>query len=1041
MKITGLTAVILFLLLAAGCGKQEAALHSIDALRQAKGAKIGVMTGTTGESIAAKEFVDGEVKSFDDVMDAVAAIKSDQLDAIVTAYPTALQVTKKNPELGMLETPLTHEDTAIAIRKDNPELLQQVNTVITELKTDGTLKDMGKRWFKSDLSPYQELSLALPKEGQPLKIGVTATREPLSFVDKSGRVTGHDGELARIIANRLGRPVEFHNMKFMALIPALQSGKVDMILTGMTATPERKQYVNFSMPYYANAQVVLLKRKVNHEASAKPVSSDVAGATARPERQLLTPQNIAGKRIGVLLGSAHDTYVTQNFRKTTVLQYKTASDLVLAVKSDKADAAVFDEAPLHEILRQNPDLTPLGDTLFSFPLGVGFSKNKPQLRKQFDDFLAQIKRDGTYDDMVERWIKRGETRMPEIKANNPRGLLRVGVSDIGLPFIAIKNNRLVGFDIEMMQRFAAHQGRALELVSFEFGSLVAAVASGKTDMIASSIFVTDERKQQIDFSTPYYQMGAKMFALKQRVESLSLDKNTENQAAAANWLLRSPGDLKDKRIGVLLGSVHDTYATQHFPNATVMQYKSPSDLVLAVRSGKVDAAIYTRETLIEILQTDADLALLGGSLQEYPIGIGFHQDNDQLREQFNVFLKSIRQDGTYDDMVERWIKRGETRMPIIANSKANGELVAGNVSDKGLPFTVVKDNRLIGFDIELAERFGAYLGKQVRYADMEFGSLIAAAASKKIDMIVSTLMLTDERKTKIDFSEPYYALGANVFALKKNIAPDALPAVAQLVSLQQKQITTEHAPAPAPAAAAHEVKLPDFLQRLVNSFNSNIIQEDRYLLIWDGLKVTIVISVFSTILGTILGGLICYMRMSHLKLLYLPARVYISIIRGTPVLVFLMLIFYVVFASVNISPVLVAVIAFGMNFSAYVSEIFRTGIQGVDKGQIEAGIAMGFTKLDTFIYITLPQTIQRILPVYKGEFISLVKMTSIVGYIAVQDLTKASDIIRSRTFDAFFPLVMIAILYFMISWILMQALEYLERKTDPKYRRKQRIKA
>ena len=135
---------------------------------------------------------------------------------------------------------------------------------------------------------------------------------------------------------------------------------------------------------------------------------------------------------------------------------------------------------------------------------------------------------------------------------------------------------------------------------------------------------------------------------------------------------------------------------------------------------------------------------------------------------------------------------------------------------------------------------------------------------------------------------------------------------------------------------------------------------------------------------------------------------YISVLRGTPVLVLLMLIFYVVFASVNINPVLAATVAFGMNFAAYVAEIFRTGIEGIDKGQTEAGIAMGFSKTKTFLYIVLPQTVRRILPVYKGEFISLVKMTSIVGYIAVQDLTKASDIIRSRTFDAFFPLVMVA---------------------------------
>ena len=232
-----------------------------------------------------------------------------------------------------------------------------------------------------------------------------------------------------------------------------------------------------------------------------------------------------------------------------------------------------------------------------------------------------------------------------------------------------------------------------------------------------------------------------------------------------------------------------------------------------------------------------------------------------------------------------------------------------------------------------------------------------------------------------------------------------------------------------------------FLQSITSSFRSNIIQENRYLLIWDGLKTTVAISVLATIFGTLLGAVVCFMRMSKNSVLNLTARIYISILRGTPVLVLLMLIFYVVFASVNISPVLVAVIAFGLNFAAYSAEIFRTGIEGVAIGQSEAGISLGFTRVATFRNIILPQTVQRILPVYKGEFISLVKMTSIVGYIAVQDLTKASDIIRSRTFDAFFPLVMVAILYYLISWVLMQSLEYLERRTDPKLKRRKVVNA
>ena len=223
-----------------------------------------------------------------------------------------------------------------------------------------------------------------------------------------------------------------------------------------------------------------------------------------------------------------------------------------------------------------------------------------------------------------------------------------------------------------------------------------------------------------------------------------------------------------------------------------------------------------------------------------------------------------------------------------------------------------------------------------------------------------------------------------------------------------------------------------FLQGITDSFYSNIIEEQRYILILDGLKVTIIISILATLFGTLLGSLVCYMRMSKNRLLQGVSGVYISILRGTPVLVVLMIIFYVVFASVDIDPVAVAIIAFGLNFAAYVSEMFRTGIESIDRGQTEAGIALGFTKVKTFIHIVMPQAVQRILPVYKGEMIALVKMTSIVGYIAVQDLTKAGDMIRSRTFDAFFPLIMVAVLYFLISWLLLVALGYAEKKTNPK---------
>ena len=155
-----------------------------------------------------------------------------------------------------------------------------------------------------------------------------------------------------------------------------------------------------------------------------------------------------------------------------------------------------------------------------------------------------------------------------------------------------------------------------------------------------------------------------------------------------------------------------------------------------------------------------------------------------------------------------------------------------------------------------------------------------------------------------------------------------------------------------------------------------------------------------------------------------------------PMVVLLMIMFYIVFARTSISGVWVAVIGFGMNFGAYVSEMIRTGILAVDKGQMEAALALGYTKPRAFMKIVLPQAARHFLPVFQGEFISLVKMTSVVGYIAIQDLTKAGDIIRSRTYEAFFPLIAIAIVYFVIAWLLTRVLVALQNRFDPKRRRK-----
>jgi len=494
--------------------------------------------------------------------------------------------------------------------------------------------------------------------------------------------------------------------------------------------------------------------------------------------------------------------------------------------------------------------------------------------------------------------------------------------------------------------------------------------------------------------------------------------SAQPQAGASSAIPpRTAVDLDGKRIAVLLGSTHDRFATKAFPRSTVLQYKTFADLILAVKTGKVDAGMMILETVRDMMRTDPEIGLLAENIYSDPVALGLRKGNAELLASVNAFLREIRSNGVYDEMVRRWIVERRIEMPTIPNPSPRGVLKVGVASDKGIPWALVRDNRIVGFDIELIERFAAHTGRRLELYDMEFPGLLAAAASGKIDMIASTLAITDERRKQVDFSDPYYEIIGAVMVLAKN-----LPA----------HVPGQPGAAPtAAAAAAADGPVPSFLERLAERARSNLLLEDRWKLILDGLRVTVLISLLAALFGTVLGAAVCFMRMSRSRALDAIARAYVWLLRGTPVLVLLMIIYYVVFASVDIDPVLVAVVAFGMNFAAYVSEMFRTSIGSVDRGQAEAGVAGGFTRAQTFRFIVMPQALRHLLPVYKGEFISLVKMTSIVGYIAVQDLTKASDIIRSRTFDAFFPLLVSAVIYLLLAWLLTLALDRLELSVLP----------
>lgn len=221
-------------------------------------------------------------------------------------------------------------------------------------------------------------------------------------------------------------------------------------------------------------------------------------------------------------------------------------------------------------------------------------------------------------------------------------------------------------------------------------------------------------------------------------------------------------------------------------------------------------------------------------------------------------------------------------------------------------------------------------------------------------------------------------------------------------------------------------------QSFADDLYRNFIVDHRWRYLSNGLLLTLEITFFAVLLGVLLGFSVALVREAHrstgkFRLLSTIGGIYLTVIRGTPVVVQLMLIYFGIFASVRIPPILVAIIAFGINSGAYQAEIFRSGIEAVPRGQFEAGRSLGFSYWQTMRRIVMPQAMKNVIPTLANEFIVLLKETSVAGYVALNDLTKGGDIIRSRTYSPYLPMLAVALIYLCLVMIFSAGVKYLER--------------
>lgn len=444
----------------------------------------------------------------------------------------------------------------------------------------------------------------------------------------------------------------------------------------------------------------------------------------------------------------------------------------------------------------------------------------------------------------------------------------------------------------------------------------------------------------------------------------------------------SVDDLDGCKIGVLVNTSHDECVRKQYPNANVLQLNSLASLDYALSSGKCDAILTLEQNIDYLYSLNSQIVVIDSNVSVDTLAVAFRSDETSLKQQFNEFLHKIKSDSTLNQMRENWFgENSRCAMPDIQIESDAEPLLVG-MNGVISCFTLMAETQLEGFEPDLMLRFGQYLNRPVKMTTVAFNAMIPYLNSGKCDLLIGTLSITPERLNVVSFSDSY---------------------------IESKVVC-------ATVSRQSDVNL-SLIDRISGSIKNNLIVEKRYQLLVQGFITTINISFFAILFGTLFGLAICFLALFGGKFGRVFGDIYFKAIIGIPMLVLLMIMFYIVFAETSLSPIKVASFAFAINFSAYVSNMFYVSIKNIGKSQTEACYALGFTKLQALLYVVAPQSLKHLLPIYKASVVSLIKNTSIVGYIAILDLTKAADIIRSRSFDEFFTLIFISLVYFLTAWI------------------------
>lgn len=465
-------------------------------------------------------------------------------------------------------------------------------------------------------------------------------------------------------------------------------------------------------------------------------------------------------------------------------------------------------------------------------------------------------------------------------------------------------------------------------------------------------------------------------------------------------------DLDGHDIGVQTAVLYEELITDRVPNSTIQYYTMPNDMILALTSGKIDAYLIEEVSYGAQKKNHPELTVL-----EEPAGfisatciIGENERQDRLLGELNQFIADSRENGLLDELYEYWIADFDPindKCDVTGFTGENG-VISVAVEGGYEPFSFISDGHESGFDVDFICRFARAYGYTPQFYEVPFESIAPGVESGKYD-IGMNIVVSAERNESGTLSDVYYTTPIRMVILGEDDTDVG------------------------------------FIDSLKDSLYKTFIRENRWELFVQGAFVTVLITITSILAGTILGFLVYMTCRKGSVIANRTTNFVLWLIHGMPTVLLLMILYYIVFGSSSLSGMWVSVVGFSLMFACSMIDMLRVGCNAIGRGQMEASTALGYNEHQSFFRIILPQAAQHFLPIYRNEVVTLIKETSVVGYIAVLDLTKISDLVRSRTYEAFFPLIVTAIMYFVISALLTRLVTLVEHSIDPRRRKKDRI--